>query len=197
MEIKDKDPDKEKTIVKRIINKTSVKEDLLYEKQIEWIGEKTEFVEFAYALYQTKAVRCIGRKMCKEIFINNLADFFGIDDIHNHAILHTHRLSKAPEEHFPYRMAKSYEDYLESLLEKGGLFDKKKKSHKEYFIEEDEAEESKKEYTKPEKQINAMAKELTSSINKEIEHIEIILEEIPPKGKPQTQSAGTRKPPKR
>ncbi len=197
--------DKEKKLFKRITRKTLIQEDLLYQREVQWTSGKTAFVEFAYALYETHAVSCLGDQQSKQTFIHNMAEFFGISDIHTHHILHSKSLYKPIENHFPYKMEKTYEQYQEKLLEKGSLFDKQKKSYKEYFLEEDEAEESNKEESNKEesklKDGNAMAMQSTMKIKEKIEYIQVLLDEKQKKGnprkeKPQTQSGGKRKPPR-
>ncbi len=188
--------DKGKKLFKRITRKTLIQEDLLYQREVQWTSGKTAFVEFAYALYETHAVSCLGDQQSKQTFIHNMAEFFGISDIHTHHILHSKSLYKPIENHFPYKMEKTYEQYQEKLLEKGSLFDKQKKSYKEYFLEEDEAEESNKEEENRLKDGNAMAMQSTQKINEKIKYIQILLEEKPRKEKPKTQSGGKRKPPR-
>jgi hypothetical protein len=168
-----------KKVIKRTIRRTIITEELLFIRRVKWVGKVNDFVELAYALYETGAVECIGPKQSKEIYIHNLANFFGISNIHNHKTLHSHKLGKPIEEHFPYKMEKNYENYQENLIEKESSLDKKKKSHKEYFSEEDEAEESDKTVTVAAVDVNDPVQEALDIEQEEIEYVDIIIEEIP------------------
>jgi hypothetical protein len=166
-----------KMTIKKTTKTLKVEEELLYKRELAWAIDKTAFIELAYALYETRAIQIIGNKKSKKFYIEKLAEMFGIDDIHNHAIIHSKKLSKPIESHFPFILHKIYERYINNLLEKDSILYKPADYTSYYPITEPPSDVTS-------NAIHKLLQETIKLTKKTTEHIEIQLEEITPHKKP-------------
>lgn len=85
-------------------------------RNIKWKGSHTEFVELIYALYQAGLIECIGRHNCKDKIVHNMAEFFGVEGIDNHASIHSNSIRKNKVRHLIDRLNNSYTEYIDKLI---------------------------------------------------------------------------------